>query len=38
MGLQADLVVLQGDPAKDIRALTSVRYTLRAGKVIYRAD
>jgi imidazolonepropionase-like amidohydrolase len=36
-GLQADMVVLQGDPAKDIRALTNVRYTLRAGKVIYRA-
>jgi imidazolonepropionase-like amidohydrolase len=37
-GLQADLVVLQGDPAKNIRALADVRYTLRAGTVIYRAE
>ena len=36
-GLQADLVVLREDPAKSIRALTSVRYTMRAGKIIYRA-
>jgi len=36
-GFQADLVVLDGDPARDIRALTSARYTLRAGEIIYRA-
>lgn len=36
-GYQADVVVLAGDPAKDLRALTAVRYTLRAGKIIYRA-
>ncbi len=36
--LQADLVVLNQDPSKNIRALTSVQYTLRAGKVIYRAS
>lgn len=36
-GLDADLVVVEGDPAKDIRALARVRYTLRGGKVIYRA-
>jgi len=37
-GLQADLVVLKDDPANNIRALTAVRYTLRAGKVIYQAS
>jgi imidazolonepropionase-like amidohydrolase len=37
-GLQADLVVLKHDPAKNIRALAEVQYTLRAGKIIYRAS
>jgi imidazolonepropionase-like amidohydrolase len=37
-GLQADLVVLKVDPAKNINALTAVRYTLRGGKTIYRAS
>jgi imidazolonepropionase-like amidohydrolase len=37
-GLQADLVVINQDPSRNIRALTSVQYTLRAGKVIYRAS
>lgn len=37
VGLEADLVVLEGDPAVDIRALADVRYTLRFGRVIYRA-
>ena len=36
-GLEADLVVLNRDPAADIRALTTVRYTLRSGKILYRA-
>lgn len=36
-GFLADLVVVKGDPAKDIRALSDVRYTLRSGSVIYRA-
>jgi len=36
-GLPADLVILEGDPSKSIRALTAVKYTLRAGKIIYRA-
>jgi imidazolonepropionase-like amidohydrolase len=35
-GLQADLVVLERDPRQDPLALTSVQYTLRSGKVIYR--
>ncbi len=36
-GLQADLVILKNDPSQDIRALATVEYTLRAGKIIYRA-
>ena len=30
-----DLVVLDGDPARDVRAFARVRYTVRAGRVIY---
>lgn len=37
-GFQADLAVFQQDPAADIRALAQVKYTLRAGKIIYRAN
>jgi len=37
-GLEADLVVLKEDPTKNIRALASVKYTLRSGKIIYRAN
>lgn len=37
VGLEADLVVLTGDPSNDIRALSNVRYTLRSGSIIYRA-
>ena len=37
-GLQADLVILKDDPSRNLRALTAVQYTLRAGKVIYRAS
>jgi imidazolonepropionase-like amidohydrolase len=36
-GFDADLVVLNDNPSKNLRALTDVRYTLRAGRVIYRA-
>ena len=35
--LEADLIVLKDDPSKNIRALTSVQYTIRGGKIIYRA-
>jgi imidazolonepropionase-like amidohydrolase len=35
-GLEADLVVIDGDPATDIRALGRVRMTLRRGQVLYR--
>jgi imidazolonepropionase-like amidohydrolase len=35
VGMDADLVVLSQDPAKDPTAFSKVRYTIRAGKVIY---
>ncbi|HKF51862.1 MAG TPA: amidohydrolase family protein [Candidatus Acidoferrales bacterium] len=34
-GLNADLVVVAGDPQDDIRALTRVNYTFRDGRIIY---
>ena len=37
-GMEADLVVLVGDPASDLGALGRVRYTLRQGRIIYRRD
>jgi imidazolonepropionase-like amidohydrolase len=36
-GFQADVVVLKGDPSKDIRALAAVQYSLRDGNVVYEA-
>ena len=33
--MDADLVVLEGDPATDVRNLAKVAWTVRAGKVIY---
>ena len=35
-GFDADLVVLDADPAADVRNLAKVAYTLRAGKLIYK--
>jgi imidazolonepropionase-like amidohydrolase len=35
-GFDADLVVLEGDPAADVKNLAKVAYTIRAGKVIYQ--
>ena len=35
-GLDADLVVLDGDPSADVRNLAKVAYTIRAGQVIYQ--
>ena len=35
-GMEGDLVVLEGDPARDIGALARVRYTVRQGRIIYR--
>jgi imidazolonepropionase-like amidohydrolase len=37
-GMAADLVVLDGDPAADVRNFAKVAYTLRAGKVIYSGE
>jgi imidazolonepropionase-like amidohydrolase len=37
-GFAADLVVLDKDPSADVRAFAAVRYTIRDGKVIYKAD
>jgi len=34
-GMDADLVVLNGDPGSEITAFSDVRYTIRAGKIIY---
>ena len=35
-GFDADIVVLDGDPATEVRNLSKVAYTIRAGKVIYQ--
>ena len=35
-GFDADLVVLSGDPAEDVRNLGKVEYTISSGKVIYQ--
>ena len=37
-GFQADIVVVDGDPATDIRSLANVRLTLRSGNVVYQAN
>jgi imidazolonepropionase-like amidohydrolase len=34
-GMDADLVLLGEDPARDVTAFSRVRYTIRGGKVIY---
>jgi len=35
VGMDADIVLLAGDPAADIQSLDKVAYTLRRGKIIY---
>jgi imidazolonepropionase-like amidohydrolase len=35
--MDADLVVLDGDPAKDVAAFAHVSRTVRAGRTIYAA-
>jgi imidazolonepropionase-like amidohydrolase len=37
VGMDADLVVLRGDPVADIRSLSAVRYAIRRGAVVYHA-
>ena len=34
-GMDADFVVLDADPAADVKNFAKVRYTVRGGKVIY---
>ena len=34
-GMDGDIVVLGSDPAKELRAFADVRYTIRAGRVIF---
>jgi imidazolonepropionase-like amidohydrolase len=34
-GMDADIVVLDADPATDVRNFAKVAYTIRAGKIIY---
>jgi imidazolonepropionase-like amidohydrolase len=36
-GMDADLVVLDADPATDVRNLSKVAYTIKGGKIIYPA-
>jgi imidazolonepropionase-like amidohydrolase len=36
--MDGDLVVLGADPSSDPRAFADVRYTIRAGRVIYAAS
>jgi imidazolonepropionase-like amidohydrolase len=37
-GMDADLVVLDADPARDVRNLAKVMYTIRAGKILYSSQ
>lgn len=37
-GMDADLVVLDADPAADVRNFAKITYTIRAGRVIYAAN
>jgi imidazolonepropionase-like amidohydrolase len=37
-GMDADLVVLAGDPAVDVAYFAKVRYTIRSGKLMYHKN
>jgi imidazolonepropionase-like amidohydrolase len=37
-GLDADLVLVEGDPARDVAAFSRVRWSVRAGRELYRQD
>jgi imidazolonepropionase-like amidohydrolase len=37
-GMDADLVVLDADPARDVRNLAKVMYTIRGGKILYSSQ
>jgi len=34
-GMEADVVVLSADPARDVRNFATIRYTIRKGQIIY---
>ena len=34
-GFDADLVAFRGDPQRDVRALSRVRYTIRSGEIVF---
>lgn len=36
-GMEADLVVLQSDPAENVTALSKVQFTIRHGRIVYSA-
>jgi imidazolonepropionase-like amidohydrolase len=36
-GMDADLVLLEGDPARDINAFAHIALTIRQGRIIYQA-
>jgi imidazolonepropionase-like amidohydrolase len=37
-GMEADLVLVGGDPESDIGNLAKVRYVMRAGRIVYRSN
>jgi imidazolonepropionase-like amidohydrolase len=37
-GMDADLVVLAGDPEHDVKAFSHVAYTIRAGRIVFGLD
>ncbi|HEY1870929.1 MAG TPA: amidohydrolase family protein, partial [Chitinophagaceae bacterium] len=36
-GFEADLTILEEDPANKVSAFSNVRYTIRSGKIIYQS-
>jgi imidazolonepropionase-like amidohydrolase len=37
-GMDADLAVLESDPAKDVTAFSRVQFTIRGGRIIYSSN
>ena len=38
IGAPGDVVILEGDPATDVTALSRVRYTIRDGRILYQRE
>jgi imidazolonepropionase-like amidohydrolase len=36
VGFEADLVVLSGDPSRDVKGFAAVAYTVEGGNIVYR--